>query len=239
MCDVILFGGTDEGHKISDFLTENNISHVVCVATEYGGEALGNRNVRVGRMTSDEMRLFFKGAGAKIVVDATHPYACEVTRNIRGACECRYIRVEREDTGPKCGGFGDAKAAADFLKTTEGNILITTGAKELPLFSELVDRAYARVLPSADAVIQCRASGFAPERIICMQGPFSKQLNSAVMREFNIKYLVTKRSGKSGGFEEKIAAARDCGVECVIINRPSGDGGVSVVQAENLILELL
>ena len=34
MYDVVLFGGTDEGHKIADFLSEQKVSYVVCVATE-------------------------------------------------------------------------------------------------------------------------------------------------------------------------------------------------------------
>ena len=40
MYDVVLFGGTDEGHKIADFLSEQKVSYVVCVATEYGAELL-------------------------------------------------------------------------------------------------------------------------------------------------------------------------------------------------------
>ena len=58
MYDVVLFGGTDEGHKIADFLSEQKVSYVVCVATEYGAELLDMKNVRVGRMTAEEMADF-------------------------------------------------------------------------------------------------------------------------------------------------------------------------------------
>ena len=59
MYDVVLFGGTDEGHKIADFLSEQKVSYIVCVATEYGAELLDMKNVRVGRMTAEEMADFF------------------------------------------------------------------------------------------------------------------------------------------------------------------------------------
>lgn len=239
MCDVILFGGTDEGHKIADFLRKNNISHTVCVATEYGAEILGGGSVRVGRMDAKEMKRFFDNSRVKLVVDATHPYAERVTENIKASCNCKYIRVLRRDGEGEGKSFMSAADAAKYLEGTSGNILITTGSKELALFSGLCERAYARVLPSAEALELCRRAGFWGRHVICMQGPFSKDLNGALIREFNIKYLVTKRSGKSGGFEEKIDAARENGAESVIIERPRSEDGVSVEKAEKLILELI
>lgn len=239
MCDVILFGGTYEGHKIADFLSDRNVNYIVCVATEYGGEVLSNKNVRVGRMTSDEMRAFFAESDAKIIVDATHPYANKVTENIRSACGCRYIRVVREDINTDGEHFKDAAAAAEYLRGTEGNILLTTGSKEIALFSAAADRVYARVLPSAEAIAACKSAGLAMKNIICMQGPFSKELNIALIRELDIKYLVTKNGGESGGFTEKIEAARETGAECIVIDRPIKEDGVSVEEAEKLILEWL
>ena len=85
MYDVVLFGGTDEGHKIADFLSEQKVSYVVCVATEYGAELLDMKNVRVGRMTAEEMADFFDENSVRLVIDATHPYAEFVTENIKKA----------------------------------------------------------------------------------------------------------------------------------------------------------
>lgn len=242
MYDVILFGGTDEGHKIADFLLQKKINHIVCVATEYGAEVLGNENVRVGRMTAEEMKVFFEESGAKIVVDATHPYADKVTENIKASCGCRYIRVVREDIGEadiygKC--FKNVGQVVDYLKSTNGNILITTGSKEIAEFAPLCERAFARVLPSEESLRLCFEAGFESKRIICMQGPFSKDFNSALIRELDIKYLVTKRTGKSGGFLEKVEVARENNAECVIIERPVKESGVTVTEAEKLILEWL
>lgn len=240
MYDVILFGGTDEGHKIADFLNEKNINHLVCVATDYGAQMIHNQNIRVGRMDAEEMKSFFLEHTPKIVIDATHPYADKVTENIKSACNCRYIRVTREDDKTEYGmGFDNMKSAVEFLKTTEGEILITTGSKEIAAFSGLSDRAYARVLPTEESVRLCLDAGFKEERIITAQPPFTKEENSNLLRDKNIKYLVTKRTGKSGGFTEKIEAARENGTECIIINRPTEEKGLTVEETEIKILELI
>ena len=50
-----------------------------------------------------------------------------------------------------------------------------------------------------------------------MQGPFSAELNIAMIKQLDIKYLVTKDTGASGGFPEKVRAAKGCGVELIVI----------------------
>ena len=240
MYDVILFGGTDEGHKIADFLREKSTNHIVCVATDYGAEMIDNKNVRVGRMDAEEMRKFFAEHNPKLIIDATHPYADKVTENIKNACSCRYIRVTREDDKTEYGiSFDDIKSAVEFLKTPDGEILITTGSKEIAAFRDLSDRAYARVLPTEESTKLCTDAGFKKERIISAKPPFSKEENARIIREKNIKYLVTKRTGKSGGFLEKIEAAKENGAECIIINRPTEETGLTVEETKREILELI
>ena len=239
MYDVILFGGTDEGHKIADFLVRENINHIVCVATDYGARLLSGANVRTGRMTEDEMRAFFRKENARIVVDATHPYADAVTANIKAACECKYIRVLRGDDTDLGKRFASVADAVSYLKNKSGNIFITTGAKEIGSFSPLRERSRARVLPSEESLAMCCAAGFEMSRVICMQGPFSKELNAALLREYDIKFLVTKSAGKNGGFKEKADAAAETGAELIVIDRPQREDGVTLEEAENLILEWL
>ena len=57
-----------------------------------------------------------------------------------------------------------------------------------------------------------------------MQGPFSLALNLALMRQFDIRYLVTKDGGTAGGFGEKAEAARQAGATLVVIRRPADSG---------------
>ena len=57
-----------------------------------------------------------------------------------------------------------------------------------------------------------------------MWGPFLKELNLALLRQFHISYLVTKESGREGGFDEKLAAAKEAGCLLIVIERPKEEG---------------
>ena len=162
-----------------------------------------------------------------------------MTENIKETCKVKYIRVVREDVQADGAYFENIKTAVEYLEKTTGNILITTGSKEIAKFSVVADRAFARVLPSEESLELCKNAGFKMKNIICMQGPFSKAFNSALIRELDIKYLVTKCTGKNGGFMEKTEAAKENGVECIIIKRPTDESGMTVSEVEKMILEWL
>lgn len=118
--------------------------------------------------------------------------------------------------------------AAAFLKGRSGSALLTTGSKELAAFTQVDnyrERLFARVLPMAEVVQKCTELGFAGRQLICMQGPFSYEMNVAMLKQTGARYLVTKETGKTGGFDEKLRAALDLGVCPVIIGRkPEEDG---------------
>lgn len=257
MNNIVIFSGTTEGRKLSDMLSAAEIRHVVCVASEYGREMMEENpyaSVRVGRMDAEEMRAFFAeisaSSGRGIVVDATHPYATEVTANIReaaGALSVRYLRVARdaEEDGDFCadgetGVYADMTACAAALEKTEGNILLTTGSKELQTFADAVSdetkkRTYVRVLPSVESIRLCEQAGIERDHIIAMQGPFGVEMNEAILSQYEIKHLVTKESGAAGGFPEKVEAAARAGARVHVIARPAEDAGVSVEEAYRIL----
>ena len=238
MYKVIVFAGTTEGYALSQFLSRHQIPVCACVATEYGSKALEEDtclHVKTGRMTAEEMAAFLSQERPELVLDATHPYAAEVTANIREACEkikTDYQRVLREESVESRSAVyvEDTEAAVAYLEQTRGNILLTTGSKDLEKFTKLTDyqeRIYARVLSLASVVEACHGLGIEGKHLIGMQGPFSRELNEAMLRQYNCAYLVTKDSGKAGGFQEKLDAALDCGVTPVIIGRPLQETGIS------------
>lgn len=232
---ILLFGGTTEGRKLTEYLSNTNVFVDVCVATEYGQQLLQkseNVNVISGRMDIEQMTARMKQQKYKLVIDATHPYALEVTENIKNACATEkipYYRVLRESSKTEKGIYFDSiEQAVCYLQNTQGNILVTTGSKQLQQFTALKDfsqRVYARVLPSVEAITQCQNYGLTAKHIICMQGPFSKEINVAQMKHINAKYLVTKESGKTGGFEQKIDAATEVGATAIVIGRKQEQQG--------------
>lgn len=228
--NILIFSGTTEGRRLSHLLAARGAEVTVCVATEYGCEEQGEApgvTVLTGRRTVEGMTALLRGRD--LCIDATHPYAVEVTRNIRLACAaagvpCRRLLRERSgDTDALA--VDSAKEAAGLLAGREGNILLTTGAKELPAFAGIApDRLYPRVLPTRDSIAACEAAGVPHRNILAMQGPFSADLNEALIRQFHIAFLVTKDGGAAGGFPEKVQAAKNTGIELVLIRRPEETG---------------
>ena len=121
--------------------------------------------------------------------------------------------------------LGSAAQAAQYLAATQGNVLLTTGAKELAAFTGLdAARLYPRVLPTVAGITACEGAGIPHRNIIAMQGPFTLELNLALMQQFHIRYLVTKDGGSAGGFAEKAQAAAQSGAALVVLRRPEECG---------------
>lgn len=242
MYKLCVFAGTTEGRELIEFLSSQDVLVTACVATEYGETLLkpaDNLTVSAKRLTQEEMEQMFADEGFDCVIDATHPYAPVVTENIANACravDVEYLRLLREGSAaPEDAVFvADIPAAVEFLNSTQGNILLTTGSKELSLYTKIKDfeqRAYARVLPMEDSLRACQSAGLAPAHILAMQGPFSREMNVAMLRSVSARYLVTKEAGNTGGFDEKIAAAREAGAVLVVVGRPPQREGVGFSEA--------
>lgn len=246
MYKVLVFAGTTEGYEICRFLGKHGISVCALVATEYGTRSPGELPgvvLHAGRMDEGQMEAFIQEEKPELVLDATHPYAAEVTKNIQEACKNRnteYVRILRaqgkhEDLAVYTESIKDA---VEYLKGTKGNILLTTGSKELLAFTDLPDykeRVYARVLSLPSVITACKEMGFEGKHLIGMQGPFSRELNEAMLRQFQCSFLVTKDTGTAGGFQEKIDAALNCHAVPVIIGRPVKEQGLTLVECKRFL----
>ncbi len=239
---ILVFAGTFEGHGLAKFFAEKGwLSEAdFSVATDYGTETLSDIegiSVLEGRMSPGDMEDRLQKGAYAMVIDATHPYAKEVTRNIKGAAEkaeIPYIRLLRETGTEALEGIDtveSAEEAAAFLKGTEGKILLTTGSKELHWYKDLAGRVIARVLPSEESLRLCAQSGISPKQIICMQGPFTKEMNLATIRQYGCSWLVTKDTGNPGGFADKIACRED-GCRILVIRQPEKEQGYSLAEVK-------
>lgn len=217
------------------FLKNQPVNVYVSVATSYGKTCIlpqANATVLEGRMDAPQMVRLLTDKKIDLVVDATHPYAREVTENIRQACDTtaipriRCLREEGE-TNQQCILLDSIDEAVEFLEHTTGNILIATGSKELAKYTKITGcqtRCYARVLSTKPAVEASMALGFEGAHLIAMQGPFSRELNEALLRQTKAAYFVTKESGNAGGFAEKLDAAKQTGAKLLVIRRPRQTG---------------
>ncbi|GMO33592.1 MAG: precorrin-6A reductase [Termitinemataceae bacterium] len=225
--DVIIFGGTTEGRELAQWCSINKIKALYCAATELGALDFPYITVRVGRLNTDAMSDMIESVHAKIIVDASHPYASVVSMNIASASlktNTPLIRLHREqsDTGNAL-IFYDTQNLISYLSKNDDIVFITTGAKEAEIFTQVPDfkqRFFFRLLPSLEGLQNCLYLGYPEKHLIMMCGPFSRELNSAMFKAAGASILVTKESGVYGGFAEKLQAADDCGMQTAVIARP-------------------
>ena len=245
---ILIFGGTTEGRTVAERLLAEGLPCTVCVATQYGEEVLHPHplmNVHTGRMDRVAMTQMMLEGHFSCVIDATHPHAQLVSQEIRAACEqtgLPYLRLQRENADSESPESSDKRAADDksgnqsciyvtdveeagsFLSSVPGRILVTTGSKELARFTRALgdpSRITARVLPSPESLQACAGAGLTGKQIFAMQGPFGTDMNCALIRHAHASWLLTKETGATGGYPEKIEAAQKCGIRAVVIRTPS------------------
>ncbi len=265
MYNICVFAGTTEGRRIIEFLSRQNVKVMACVATEYGREMLtpaDNLDISARRLPIDEIIKLFEEEKFDLVIDATHPYAQSITESIASACsKCsiRYIRLIRDgskitdqvsstltetdsedktDIAENVVYVSDIDEAVNILNDCDGNILLTTGSKDIGKFSVIsgfADRVYARVLPMEDSIKLCRDAGLKPSHILAMQGPFSEEMDMAMLRFVSADWMVTKDGGRAGGFYEKVSAAGKADVRLLVIGRPEQRAGISYYQTIRLL----
>lgn len=247
MCRILIFGGTTEGREIAEYCTEKGITAAVSVATEYGAELLPKSQCikkLVGRLDADGIRKLITELECAAVIDATHPYAEEVTQNIKTACmgleiTCyRLIRSAGELSG--CIKAGSMDELVEILNSSEKTVLSTLGSKEMPKLAEVrgaAERIWIRALPVEDVRKSCTELGFCEERLILEKGPFTVEQNIAHIRKSGAELLVTKESGAVGGFPEKLKAAEICGINVIALTRPV-EQGFTADEIKNIIDEM-
>ena len=247
---VVIFGGTSEGRELAEYAEAHHIPVLVSVVSGYGESLLRESDlvqVHTGALDEAAMRQFLLEAAPKLVLDATHPYARVVTEQVAALCRelaIPYQRILRgSETGKATGQdsgmqedrqdfapvfvVDSVSEAAACLKQDGRPVLLTTGSKELEAFAGdpvLRERIFARVLPDSQVLKKCEDLGLHGAHIIAMQGPFTLELNLALMQQFHIRYLVTKDGGSAGGFAEKAQAAAQSGAALVVLRRPEECG---------------
>ncbi len=239
MYKICVFGGTTEGRELVEFLNTQPCRITACVATDYGQALLPESDrltVSARRLPVGEIAGLLRQERFDLVIDATHPYAASISASIRKACletgteTWRLLRGA--SAAPEDAVFVEnTEKAVELLCKTEGNILLTTGSKELAHYAALpgfAERCWARVLPLPASLEACRAAGLPPAHILAMQGPFSEELNAALLRSTGARWLVTKDGGAAGGFAEKAAAAAQTGARLLVIGRPAETDGRSL-----------
>lgn len=245
---IFMLAGTSDAKELAECVKADGYSVLASVVTDEAAKKLKSSGVpaRIGRLSSDEMRELLIETCARVYVDASHPFAEEASRHAMKAAEqagIPYIRYERQsitqydDQLLKVDSYEEAAKVA-----TEkgGTVFLTTGSKTLSIFADHLlsrkdTRMICRMLPRTENMEKCKNLGVEQQDIVAMQGPFSKELNLALYRQFDVDTVVTKESGKQGSFDEKITAALELGLDVILIKRPSISYGIQTDDVQEVL----
>ncbi|MGL4403674.1 MAG: precorrin-6A reductase [Fusobacteriaceae bacterium] len=224
---IWVIGGTKDSRDFIEMFPEKNLL-IATVATEYGEELLKEYGIKTlgKKLSYDEIREFVRDEGIEVVADLSHPYAREISANaieISKEMNLTYFRYEREEIEMEeknC--FATPEKIAEHLEALQGNILVTLGSNTIEKFKNLknLNSIYFRVLPTLEVIQKCNYAGISPKNILALQGPFSQNMNSAMIQEYSIKHLVTKQSGKTGGEMEKVEACKKNSTNIIYLKKP-------------------
>lgn len=228
-----LIGGTTESATLALAIASLGLPCIVTVTTTAAKNLYPKTptlQVWVGRLNSEQINQFLQQQQIAAVLDASHPYAVEISRMvIQSAAQQQipYLRFERQTIDTQTDTSQvifldsfDTLLTGDYLY--QKRVLLTVGYKALSLFRSWQERStlFARILPAVTSLEEAIASGFSSDRIIALRPPVNAELEKALWRHWEISLVVTKASGVAGGEDVKRLVAAELGIPLVIISRP-------------------
>ena len=227
---IWIIGGTGDSATLTRAVSAVTSDYLVTVTTPEARQLYDTAcNVIVGTMNGDSMAQFCHRYRISAIVDASHPFAVNVSQNAIAVAQklnLPYLRYERAEVNSET--FQDYLELDSFDTLLQGNyllnrrVLLTVGCQVLPQFQSWQNRAtlFARVLPKLNSLQMALDSGFSSDRVIALRPPINEALEKALWQQWRISLVVTKASGKSGGEDLKRKVAKQLGISLITIARP-------------------
>jgi precorrin-6A/cobalt-precorrin-6A reductase len=220
---ILILGGTTEAARLASVLTSRpGHSVITSLAGRVAQPHLPEGLVRVGGFNGvDGLARYLREEAISVVIDATHPFACRISRNAELACESvnvPLLALERpawtQVEGDRWTRAPNVERAAQLVCHTQQRVFLSIGRQEAGAFARCTDAWF---------LIRCIESPSDPlpprSRLILDRGPFDLDSELKLLREESISILITKNSGGSATYS-KIEAARQLRIEVIIIDRP-------------------
>ncbi len=228
---IWLIGGTTESRDVANAIADFN--PLITVTTPEARNLYRNDLVvSVGVMDLEASKIFCQQHEITAIIDASHPFAVEVSQNaiaISQELDIPYLRYARtavpHRASSHCLKLANFQELLQEKYLLNQRVLLTVGCKALPLFKPWCDRTvlYARILPKLASLKIALDSGFSSDRIIALRPPISPALEKALLQQWRISLIVTKASGKAGGENTKQQLAQELGIKLITITRPQVD----------------
>lgn len=240
---IWIIGGTTEARELTDRLGDLK-DYIVTIATDGGKEFLNTDRVFIARLNKDEMISFARKNNIHMIVDLSHPYAKVVSENAKlvgKELNIKYLRHVRKRTDFKEGEIylNSYEECYSLLSNIKGTVFFTTGSKNIGDFEKVKgeNRFVYRILPTLESIQICNDNNIHMKDIVAILGPFSKELNKALLNTFKADYCIMKDSGDVGGSLEKVLACRELGIKAIIIGRKDEEISIDLETIEKIILK--
>jgi precorrin-6A/cobalt-precorrin-6A reductase len=233
---VLILGGTTEASELTRLLAADpRFETTLSLAGRTANPKTQPVQTRIGGFGgSDGLAAWLQREKIDVVVDATHPYADQISSNAVTACTRLAIplaSIARAAWQPRPDDkwltVASAEAAADALGPEPRRVFLSLGRQELSAFATRPYHHYiARTIDPPDDV------ALPPDiRFLFSRGPFDTPAETALLAHETIDVLVSKNSGGTATYA-KIEAARELGIPVVMIARPHKPSGHAVQNAE-------
>lgn len=233
---LLILGGTGEAGALARALEDYPNLEVI---SSLAGRTTGGRDLpgalRIGGFGGvDGLAAYLATSDIDLLVDATHPYAAQITRNAADAATAAGVprlRLLRppwpEQPGDRWQRVPDTASAAQALTDYGRNVFLATGRQELAAFAQLTDRRFlVRLVDPPEAPLELPNA-----TVVTGRGTFEEAGDRALLQEHAIDVVVSKNSGGPGAYA-KIAAARSLALPVVMIDRPAEPESETVVDVE-------
>ena len=239
---VLILGGTTEASELTRLLAADpRFETTVSLAGRTANPRMQPVRMRIGGFGGAEgLAAWLQREKTEGVIDATHPYADQISANAVAACARLALplaSIVRPAWEPQPGDrwltVANAEAAADALGSEPRRVFLSLGRLELGAFASQPHHRYiARTIdPPGDVAL--------PPDILMLsgRGPFDREAETTLLNGEKIDVVVSKNSGGAATYA-KIEAARGLGIPVVMIARPDKLRGHALANAEAAIIWL-
>jgi cobalt-precorrin-5B (C1)-methyltransferase len=234
---ILILGGTTEGRlavRVADaagtpywYSTRGDLQQIECKHGEH----------ITGALDASAMQVFCEENEIRLLVDAAHPFATELHRTVAAVAaslNIPVVRVERVYPGPDpeslhwCDDYDDAISRLEADGITR--LLALTGVQTIAKLRPYWERhdCWFRILRREESQEKAAQQGFPAERLVY----YDEEDEAALIARLQPQAILTKESGESGGFSQKVAAAQAAGIPVYVVRRPPLPAGFELVTGE-------
>lgn len=221
---ILVFGGTTEGRVAAKVLEESGATYCYSTRSDTQDIQLVHGQHVIGAMEVPEMVAFCHNHDIRLIVDAAHPFAVNLHRNVidlAGQIGVPVIRYDRIYTSHDediiwCKDYDDA--VAQLKAHGIHRLLALTGVNTITKLRDYWkgDDCWFRILNREESLAGAQKAGFPTDHLVY----YEKDDTPSLIERLHPQAIITKESGMSGGFDEKVEAARQAGIQVFVVERP-------------------